>query len=342
MRALNGISLEALLPWTARIWSQLQGARAAGRLAHGLLLSGPVGVGKRHFAECLAQSLLCRTPGPGGIACGRCADCELLALGNHPDLLRVGPDPESKSGEIPIAMIRLFTERESLTPSRAEWKVALIDPADRLNPAAANALLKTLEEPAGQTLLCLIGERTGSLPATIRSRCLQIRVPAPADAEALSWLNAQSPRSDWELRLRLAHGAPLRALRDFDDAWLAQRQERLTGFLAMAAGGRDPLAEAAAWNAPGAKLMLEWLASWMCDLVRLMATAEDVRLENPDRQADLAALARRIEPAVGHRFLQRVLEGRALAETNLNHQLLLESLAIDWSRIARGGEHRRP
>ncbi len=329
------------LPWTAQIWSRLQAARAAGRLSHALLLSGPAGVGKRQLAAALAHSLLCRAPDAEGNACGACADCRLLAAGNHPDLARVGPDPDSKSGEIAIGIIRAFTEHGSLTPSRSAWKVALIDPADRLNPAAANALLKTLEEPPGQSILCLIAEQIGLLPATVRSRCLHIKIAPPSESLALSWLQRQAPKDDWGLRLRLAHGAPLRALSDFDDAVLEQRRQRLEGFLAIAAGRQDPLDEALAWNALGARSILEWLASWMCDLVRLMVSEQPVRLDNPDQHAHLALLAGQIEPVAGHGFLQRVLEGRALVDANVNHQLLLESLAIEWSRISRGSIHRR-
>ncbi len=267
-------------------------------------------------------------------------DCHLVAAGSHPDLIRVGPDPEAKSDEITIGAIRSFTGRESLTPSRADWKVALIDPADRLNPAAANALLKTLEEPAGRTILCLIGERIGQLPATIRSRCQRISVPIPAESDALAWLSGQTAAGDLALRLRLAHGAPLRALAEFDDDLLAQRRERLAGFLAVAAGTRDPVSEAAAWNHLGARQLLDWLAGWLCDLLRLMVTEEPARLDNPDRRADFAHLAGRIDPAVGHCFLRHVLEGRAQAETNVNQLLLLESLAIEWSRISQVGGHQ--
>ncbi|MBK1719474.1 DNA polymerase III subunit delta' [Thiocystis violacea] len=334
--------VDASFPWTETIWSRLQAARAANRLAHALLISGPRGVGKRHLAEALARSLLCRSPVERGRACGLCADCRLLAAGNHPDLVRVGPDPESKSGDIPIAAVRLFNERESLTPSRADWKVALIDPADKLNPAAANALLKTLEEPTGQSILCLIGERIGQLPATIRSRCLHIKVAVPEEADALRWLEARQARDDWALRLRLAHGAPLRALTEPDEALLEQRRQRLAGFLAIASGRKDPVAEAAAWNALGSARLLDWLSGWICDLLRLMVSDEPVRLENPDQYAALADLARRIEPAAGHRFLKDVLAGRALAETNLNQQLLLESLAIDWFRITQAATTGEP
>jgi len=324
------------LPWTDAIWSRLQAARAADRLAHGLLISGPNGVGKRALARALAQSLLCQTPNAQGLACGQCADCRLLAAGSHPDLIEVGPDPESKSGEIPIDAVRLFAERESLTPSRAPFKVVLIDPADRLNQAAANALLKTLEEPTGHTVLCLIGERIGRLPATIRSRCLLIPVPIPDEAQALSWLASRAPRADWPLRLRLAHGAPLRALAEAaDSVRLEQRGQCLDGLLEIARGRGDPVTIAGRWNEIGAGRILDWLAGIMGDLLRLGVCATPPRLDHPDRQDDLTALAQRLDPAAAHRFLKRILEARALGESNLNQQLLLESLALDWARIGQ-------
>ncbi|MGQ9830449.1 MAG: DNA polymerase III subunit delta' C-terminal domain-containing protein [Thermochromatium sp.] len=325
----------APLPWTAPIWSRLYAARLADRLAHGLLILGPNGVGKRALAQALAQSLLCRTPTAQGLACGRCADCRLLAEGCHPDLIEVGPEQDGQSGEIPIDAVRQLTERLSLTPSRAPGKVALIDPADRLTQAAANALLKTLEEPPGPSLLCLIGERVGHLPATIRSRCLLIPVPIPDEDQALSWLASHTPRPDWPLRLRLAHGAPLRALAEStDDTRLKQRDQCLNGFLDIARGHSDPVTVAGRWHEIGAGRILDWLAGVMGDVLRLRVCATPPRLDHPDRRDELAALAQRLDPAAGHRFLTRILKARA-GERNLNQQLLLESLAIDWSWIAR-------
>jgi len=270
-------------------------------------------------------------PGPG---LRSVCHCRLLAAGSHPDLIAVGPDPESKSGEIPIDAVRQFAERESLTPSRAPYKVALIDPADRLNQAAANALLKTLEEPTEHSLLCLIAERIGRLPATIRSRCLLIQVPIPDEAAALSWLASREPRPDWPLRLRLAHGAPLRALADSaDDTWMEQRVQCLRDFLEIARGRADPVAVVGRWNEIDTGRILDWLAGVMVDLLRLGVCATPPRLDHPDRRDELLALAQGLDLAAGHRFLKRILEARALGERNLNQQLLLESLAIDWARI---------
>jgi DNA polymerase III subunit delta' len=327
------LDMDAPLPWLVDHWSRLSSARQSGRLSHALLVSGPPGVGKRHLAELLAHSLLCHDHRPNEVACGRCADCRLLKGDNHPDLVRVGPDPEAKSEEIPIAAVRALVERGALTPGRGAWKVTLIDPADHLNAAAANALLKTLEEPSGNALICLITEHAGRLPATVRSRCQQVCVPIPTLEQSVSWLAGKLPDADIGLRLRLAHGAPLRALSELDEHLLLQRRDRLAGFLAIARGDRDPVTEAAAWNGLGPRLCLDWLATWLVDLVRLNVAEDPAWLDNPDQRDAFRALARRIDPTAAHRLLQRVLHARGSAESRINTQLMFESLSIEWARV---------
>jgi DNA polymerase-3 subunit delta' len=143
------------------------------------------------------------------------------------------------------------------------------------------------------------------------------------------------------LRLCLAHGGPLRALGELDDARLEQRRERIAGFLAVARGERDPLVEASAWNGLGPRLCLDWMAGWLVDLVRLAASEHPAQLANPDQREALRALAGRLEPTALHRLLQRVLRARALVETRANPQLLLESLSIEWLRVGAGQAIRR-
>lgn len=326
--------LDAPLPWLVGIWGRLRQVRVSERLAHGLLVTGPRGVGKRHLVEMLVRALLCGSPrADDGAACGTCADCRLAASGSHPDLLRLGPDPESKSGEIRVEAIRELADRASLTAIRAPRKVIIIDPADRMNAAAANALLKTLEEPPGATLLCLIGEQPDRLPATVRSRCQPIKIVAPPSEQALDWLTRTGQGQNGLLRLALAQGAPLRAAAEIDESLLERRQALLRGFLAVAGGEQDPVAEAAAWNRVGAGPSLEWLAGWLCDLLRLAAAPSAPRLDNPDMRGPFTGLAARLDAARVHRYLRRVAEARALTETTVNPQLLLESLLIEWSRL---------
>ncbi len=325
------------LPWHEALWGRLCAVRTAGRLPHALLIAGPRGVGKRHLVWQLARALLCTNPDTQGHACGLCADCRLAVAGSHPDLQQVSPDPDSKSGEIGIEPIRDLADRTSLTPSRAPRKLILIDPADRMNIAAANALLKTLEEPAGEALLCLIAEQPGRLPATIRSRCQWLRVAIPSQSEAAAWL---APRMGLEpeevaARLRLAYGAPFRVLSEVDGAFLDQRRTLFDGLLGIAGGERDPVGEAGAWNGVGARLSLDCLSGWLCDLLRLRVVAEPPRLGDLDARGALAELAARIDGAQTHRLLRRVLEARGLADSTLNPLMILESLLIEWSLVCQ-------
>ncbi len=322
-------------PWLAPHWAALQRTRASGRLPHALLIAGPAGVGKRLLADLLIRSLLCQAPGSDSLPCGTCQDCRLCAAGNHPDLVRLGPDPEGKSDEIKVAGIRDLVESEGLTPSRGPHKVILIDPAERMNPSAANALLKTLEEPAPGTLFCLIAERVHLLPATVRSRCQRLILGLPQEDQALGWLGGRVAGRDPRLLLRLAHGAPLRALALADADLLARRDTACAGFVAVGQGGRDPVAEAQAWGDLSPRVSLEWLGGWVSDLLRLAADGRAAYLSNPDKREALAVLAARLDPQAGHRYLQRVLAARASQDNPLNPQLLHEALLIDWAYLAR-------
>ena len=338
--------LEALPPWLKEPWAALQGAREADRFPHALLLTGPAGVGKRRLLDALAHSLLCPRTLPGGWACGQCPDCRLLAAGTHPDLARVGPDEEGKSGEIKVDAIRALASAEGLTAHRGGWKLILIDPAHRLNTSAANALLKTLEEPAPSTLLCLVSEQPSRLPATIRSRCQVLRLAVPPEAETLVWLAPRTAGFDAATLLHLAHGAPLRALELANPERLALRDRFITGFVEVAQGKRDPLAEAATWNQAEPAQLIDWLGGWVSDLLRLipelLGSPGQPRLINADRVGDFRFLAARVDPAAGHRFLRQVWKVGASDTTNLNRLLLYETWLLEWARLYSPAAGRHP
>lgn len=325
-------------PWLVPNWQRLNQARARDRLPHALLIAGPRGVGKRLLVERLVASLLCAQPGSDGVACGHCTECQLVRAGSHPDLIRVGPDRESKSGEILVESIRELRASATLTAGRGGRILVVIDPADHMNTAAANALLKTLEEPPGPVVLCLVAEQQGRLPATVRSRCLLLRQGLPPRDQALQWLKTQiepgsASDASPELRLAMAHGAPLRARDGIDADTLTQYGKVRESLVGLARGRLDPVAETRAWVVAGAPLSLEWLAGWLCDLLRLAAAGKDARLEEDGVGPDLAELAPGVDRAAAHRLLQRVFQASRLADSTVNPQLLLESLLVEWSRL---------
>jgi len=325
----------SLLPWHQGCWESLRRARSAGRFPHALLISGPSGIGKRRLVDVLVRSLLCPQRDPEGFACGRCPDCRLLSAGTHPDYIRIGPDLDAKSGEIKVDAIRSLVEADTLTAHRGGYKVIVVDPAHRMNASAANSLLKTLEEPARGTLLCLVSEQPGRLPATIRSRCQALVLKVPPEPEAIEWLRPLLGDRDAASLLRLAHGAPLRALELAGEEIWTLRERTFAGFVAVGLGERDPIAEAAAWNKKEAAILLEWLSDWLGDILRLASGHASPRLTNRDKKDVLIELARRIRPRDGHRLLQQVLKVRGLDDTTLNLQLLFESILVEWDTLSR-------
>lgn len=244
------MALDRLLPWHTEAWGQVMSQQRHGRLAHAYLLSGLPGSGRYQFALTLAARLLCTDPlsagdAPQAIACGRCRQCLLFDTGNHPDVLDIAPE-EGKSA-IKIDQIRMISRVVNQTSNQTgAIKVIIIRPAEALGIAAANSLLKNLEEPPGRTLFLLISEPGAQMLPTIRSRCQPLPLPPATTEQGLAWLSDHSAASREELKaaLALAAGAPLQALALLEagiPAWRGIVQEQLEE---MAAGRLTPLAVA--------------------------------------------------------------------------------------------------
>jgi DNA polymerase-3 subunit delta' len=192
-------------PWLGDALAALESARAADRMPHALLIQGAAGTGADAVAVRAAQLVLCARTG----ACGDCPSCRRVASRQHPDLITLGPSEEST--QIRIDQIRGLCADLALTSHQGGYKVAIIDPADSLNRAAANALLKTLEEPAPRTLLVLVAAEPSRLPATLVSRCQRIRIRRPLRAESLAWLERRCGPGDWNAVLDVIGEAPIAA-----------------------------------------------------------------------------------------------------------------------------------
>ncbi len=244
------------LPWLATPLTQAQ----AMQRSHALLLAGPAGVGHLEFAGLLAQAWLCEAPQrqPQHLPCGRCGSCHLVRQRTHPDLLVVVPeatrvqlnwlgDDEGKPDAKPSRDIRVEQVRQAIdwshqTSGRGRGKALLLHPADALNMAAANALLKTLEEPPAGLRLLLTSTDVERLLPTIRSRCQRLRLDLPTADAAAAWLQQQGLADDAPALLALAGGSPLEALawRDegIDAAWLGELPQRVARGDAAPFGGR--------------------------------------------------------------------------------------------------------
>jgi DNA polymerase-3 subunit delta' len=220
--------------------ARVEAGLAANRLSHAYLIEGPQGLGKLHLAFRMAARVL-EAPWP--------AEDPPIPL-QHPDLTWVTleiDDEGKQKKQIGIQQIRDTCARLAMTSYSGGWKVAVVWPAEQLNPHSANALLKTLEEPAPRTLLLLVRSRLDTLPATIASRCQRIRIAPPPPEEAIPWLEARAGGGDWRRLLALAGDAPLMALLLAEEGFRELDEHFTDDLLGIAAQRREPLEVAAEW-----------------------------------------------------------------------------------------------
>jgi DNA polymerase III subunit delta' len=309
-------------PWQQRIYAQAAASLEAGRLGHALLFAGPAQLGKRAVATRLAQRLLCENRSDDGEPCGQCRACHLLEAGTHPDYQFISFVPNKEGTrlrtEIVIEQIREVSERLSLTPQYGGAQIVILDPAEAINHAASNALLKTLEEPVEGRYLWLISAHPARLSATIRSRCQKLEFRLPPENESLSWLRARGhSESVAREALEAARGHPGLA-----DEWLqgngfAVRRE-VAADLAKLSRGELAVADAAQrWAADGD---LELRLRHAADL----ALADAGRLTDPGRTRSLAA------------WFDQANRVRDLLRTTVRADLAVVELLLAWRSTGAG------
>lgn len=315
-------------PWQHSIWHSLAERLAESRLPHALLFAGPQGLGKRHLADTLAASLLCEQRSSDGLPCGECHACGLFAAGNHPDYLHLRPEEEKRT--IGVDQIRDLASFFSLKSHYGTHKVVVLEPADVMTPAAANALLKTLEEPTPGSFLILCSDQPATLLATIRSRCQKQLFSPVSEAVALPWLERQLPeRTQAPLMFALSGGLPLKALRLAEEGNLDSRKLVLNDVNALATRSGDAVAIAARWHQQGTAECLQWLHHLLLDVARIAAGAGDL-LRNPDQKALLERLAGGMDLVSLHQLIEKLHQALAQVKGQANPQLLLEELLLGW------------
>ncbi len=324
-----------LYPWHETTWQQLMQRRE--QLPHAILLHGQAGTGKLAFAQHLIAGVLCRQVQPDGQACGHCQSCHWLAEGTHPDIQRLQPamqdtkttknKPAKRKQFIVIDQVRALADFIHLTSHQhASKRVVLISPADTLNQAAANALLKMLEEPSGDAMFVLVTDQIQRLLPTVLSRCVKVAMPTPEKEIALKWLNSQNITGA-ENTLAYHAGSPLLAAAGIND------QEYLTStWKLLSQGARLMPAELATkLTQPSVEQGVIALQKWLYDLVLFKQTGQlryHPSLRNTfERLTDSLAL-----DALS--ALQKQLESlRKLASHPLNHELQLEALLLEYTRL---------
>ncbi|OGT22606.1 MAG: DNA polymerase III subunit delta' [Gammaproteobacteria bacterium RIFCSPHIGHO2_02_FULL_42_13] len=315
-----------ILPWQTSQWEQLQQCKNNNRLPHALLLVGPAGVGKTDFAKVFAQSLLCE--GKTNKPCGTCRHCSLLNANNHPDYFDIKPDETSRV--IKIDQIRQLIEAVSKTAHVSDAQIVLVNPADMLNRNAANALLKTLEEPEGNVYIILVTNRLSALPATIRSRCQLVKFPLPNASLAAKWLTGQLQNvTEIPLLLRLAYGAPLHVMQFMEEDFLTVRKKLFDVWYAWTKDQATFTQVVSAWNKVEIAQTLAFFQSWVIDIIRINQ-CDKMHVINQDIIEPLAEISLKISLTELYRLYAKIMESIRWVQSsvNLNSQLVIEDLLI--------------
>lgn len=333
-----------VLPWHKTELERLLGSK--GRLPHALLLHGRQGIGKLLFARALAQSLLCENPASSGWACSRCAACGWFDSANHPDFRLIEPaslterteDEEGRekkaSLQIIIEQIRELPDFIHISSHRGGAKVILIHPAEALNINAANALLKSLEEPPAGAHFLLVAHRVHHLLPTIKSRCQRVALAGPKPEAAFEWLRAQGI-ADPALALAQTGNSPLLSQQLAGQDYWQQRDFLLQR---IAEPTFDPLLVAEQIRDYPVQHVVNWLQKWTFDLISQKSLAK-VRY-NPDYATQITALSARIEPLSALRLHRETVRLQRVINHPLNPRLFVEQLLLDYARLLETGGWR--
>jgi len=306
----------------AEAWTR---AAQHGRPAHAVLLAGVPGVGKRAAASWLARQRL-------GIGPQTAIPEYPPAVPEHPDLYWIRP-PEGKQA-ILIEQIRELVADLGLTSYEGAAKVAVLEPANAMTPNAANSLLKTLEEPHGDTLLLLIADRLRGLPATILSRCQRITIATPPESASLEWLERLQPGADWRAALREAGRAPLAAIEARER--LDVTNAMLRDFAGIAERRLSPIEVASRWTRYEPEFVLGWIARQVQQYIHRASGTHQLHIGGASSGGMVTeSVLNRIDRRNLFCYLDTINRLRSQSAGAFSVQLAFESLLIDWAEGLR-------
>ena len=300
-------------------------------LAHAYLFSGETGIGKKMTALALAAAVNCANP-QGENGCGECPSCRMIAAGGHPDVHTLGPD----GAEIKIDQIRQVQAELSLRPFQGEKKILIVDDADCMNTASANAFLKTLEEPPGDACIILVSAMPQSLLPTIRSRCQEVTfLPLPRHVLAKALVSRGLSEEDGRFLAALSQGSMGRALEMNAAEEKTARLELATlcsGLETMSPGDILVQSEALSRDRDRLERFLDIGVERLRDAMVFQKTGDQQLLVNPDGADAYRQWTEHIPLGRMLAEIDLFTESRRLLDRRVSAQLVTENLLLKLGR----------
>lgn len=329
--------MKQIYPWQENDLARLRELRK--RPPHGLLFKGSKGIGKFDLAMNFAQSLLCQHPDDADVACGLCPSCHWFEQESHPDFRLLQPEVLSLDGEetesgkkpskqISVDQVRALADFVGMSAHQGGRRVVVIHPAEAMNTNAANALLKSLEEPPPGLLFILVSHKPQQLLPTILSRCLSFALPAPDAASATRWLQEQGVKTP-AVALAASGYAPLQAVK-LEQQLGSEEREKLLRAVRQPAG-LDVFALAEALQKTEQVLVVQWLQQWSYDL-SAMKLAGKLRY-HPGDEAAIKKLVEAVAPLNLVRLQKHLQTAKREAQHTLNPKLFFESLLLAYRQL---------
>lgn len=329
--------MNGIYPWQKDDWQRLQELRK--RPPHGLLFKGGKGIGKLDLALSFAQSLLCEQPDADQLACNNCPSCHWFGQGSHPDFRLIQPEAMSAdsgdgesgkkpSKQISVDQIRGLADFFGMSAHQGGRRVIIVHPAEAMNTNAANALLKSLEEPPAGLLFILVTHKPQQLLPTILSRCLSFALPSPDASSATSWLAGQGVKNP-EDALAASGFAPLQAVQLYEQTGGEERDKLLRGVRQPAA--MDVFALAESLQKTEQVLVVQWLQQWCYDLAA-MKLAGRLRY-HPGEETAIGSLIASVSPLNLARMQKYLQTAKREAQHTLNPKLFFESLLLAYRQL---------
>lgn len=316
-------------PWQKTTWDTL--TTRFPNIGHGLLFYGKEGCGKHAFAKHFLAWVLCLNKQPHG-ACGECSSCQWLKSDTHPNYVHITTDEENKKQNAKIKIEKIRDLLPFVQQTGEGWRVILIEPAEALNLASSNALLKTLEEPGERVVLILLADHYLKLPATIRSRLQHFALDRISYEQATSYLNehlSEIAEVQPDLLLGLSNDMPLQAIEIAKSDWFTKRQIFLNDWLKIVAQKNMPLFFSGKWQKELS------FSDFIVLFEYLLGDLICVKLNQPQKNIDLDfdQLSPYYDLESLFNIYSELQQAKKLVEQNVQSQLIIDQLFITLMNV---------